>query len=217
MIPYDVISTGSKGNAVVLGDSILIDCGVPWKLIAGHVEPLKLVLLTHIHGDHFKPSTLRRLSIERPTLRFGCCHWLAAPLSQAGVKVSQIDVYEPDKVYNYGTCSISPVALAHNVPNCGYRLFLPQGRVFYATDTGNLDGITAKGYDLLMVEANHTEAGIRTRIDEKRANGEYAYEVQAMKNHLSVEQCNDFVYSNLGPGGEYVYLHCHEDKEASSA
>ena len=34
-----------------------------------------------------------------------------------------------------------------------------------------------------------------------------------MRNHLSKAKCDDFIYRNIGPGGEYVYLHCHVDKE----
>ena len=61
----DVIATGSQGNAVALGDEVLIDCGVPYKRIAHLVPTLKLVLLTHRHSDHFAPTTIRRLHQER--------------------------------------------------------------------------------------------------------------------------------------------------------
>ena len=103
--------------------------------------------------------------------------------------------------------------LAHNVPNCGYKLHFPAGKVFYATDTNNLNGITAWHYDLYMLEANYEDDEIKKRIAEKKANQEYAYEEQVLKNHLSKAKCDDFIYRNIGPDGEYVYLHCHEEKE----
>ncbi len=65
---YDVISTGSKGNAVII-DNILIDCGVPFNKLTQAYKKLQLVLLTHKHSDHFRPSTIKRLAAERPTLR----------------------------------------------------------------------------------------------------------------------------------------------------
>lgn len=34
MIGYNIIATGSKGNAVVIEHEILIDCGVPFKALA---------------------------------------------------------------------------------------------------------------------------------------------------------------------------------------
>lgn len=47
MIACDVISTGSKGNAVLLNYWLLVDCGVPFKALAGAYPALRLVLLTH--------------------------------------------------------------------------------------------------------------------------------------------------------------------------
>lgn len=211
-IPFHIISTGSQGNAVVVNKHILIDCGVPFKSVEEFLPDLKLVLLTHIHSDHFRASTLRRMAQERPTLRFGCCAWLAAPLAAAGVPTKNVDVLKPDVMYGYGICNVIPVLLSHNVPNCGYKLFFPIGKAFYATDTNNLNGITARHYDLYLVEANYEDEDIRRRIEEKKSAGEYAYEVQAMRNHLSLEKCNDFIYRNIGSTGEFVYLHRHIDE-----
>jgi hypothetical protein len=47
---YEVVATGSKGNAVLINDEILIDIGVPHKKIFPYFKKLKLVLLTHIHS-----------------------------------------------------------------------------------------------------------------------------------------------------------------------
>lgn len=212
-IPYTVISTGSKGNAVIINEAILVDCGVPYKLIQPYASKLKIVLLTHIHGDHFRASTVRALSRERPTLRFACCSWMASPLAGAGVPAKNIDILQPNTMYGYGICNIIPVLLVHNVPNCGYKLHFPIGKVFYATDTNNLNGITARHYDLYMVEANYEDEVILQKIEAKKEAGEFAYEVFAMQNHLSRAKCDDFIYKNIGPGGEYVYLHCHVDDE----
>lgn len=212
-VPYHIISTGSHGNAVVVNESVLIDCGVSFKAIKPFCSRLKLVLLTHIHSDHFNPTTLRMLSENRPTLRFGCCRWLAADLVAAGVPTANIDILEIGVMYGYGICNIIPVSLSHDVPNCGYKLHFPVGKVFYATDTNNLHGITARHYDLYMVEANYEDETIMEKIAAKEEAGEYAYEKRVLKNHLSKTKCNDFIYRNIGPGGVYVYLHCHVDAD----
>ncbi len=210
MIDFEILATGSTGNAIIINDTILIDCGVPFKALREHYKKLKLVLLTHIHGDHFNKSTIRRLAKERPTLRFGCCQWLVKPLLSAGVDSRNIDVMEPDAVYRYGAFDVIPVSLVHDVPNCGYKIHFPDSKMFYATDTNNLNGIVAKNYDLYMVEANYGEEEIRQRIAAKKEAGEYAYEYKVLQNHLSIEKCNDFLYRNMGPKSEYVYLHQHE-------
>ena len=48
---FNVIATGSTGNAVVINDSILIDCGVPYKALEPVKKDLKLVLLTHVQAQ----------------------------------------------------------------------------------------------------------------------------------------------------------------------
>ena len=75
-VPFEVLATGSTGNAVVIDGQILMDCGVPYKLVKPVAKALRLVLLTHWHGDHFRKSTLHALAADRPALRFGCCRWL---------------------------------------------------------------------------------------------------------------------------------------------
>jgi ribonuclease BN (tRNA processing enzyme) len=214
---YDVISTGSKGNAVVVNDTILIDCGVPFKALKGVYKGLKLVLLTHIHSDHFNKTTIRALARERPTLRFGCCEWLVKPLADCGVEKRNIDVYKPDSQYGYRDFCLIAFELTHDVPNCGYKICVnaPSGattfkNIFYATDCANLDGIEAKGYDLYLIEANHGKAEIGARIYNKVKAGEYAYEKRARDTHLSREAAEDFIYRNIKPNGLYVFLHCHE-------
>lgn len=210
MITYNIISTGSQGNAVVIGGIILIDCGVPFSALSEVYKDIKIVLLTHIHSDHFRPSTIRRLSQERPTLRFACCKWLVNDLLNSGVKPTNIDVLEIGTKYDYGAFKVVPVKLYHNVPNAGYRLYFGNERAFYATDTSTLAGITAKNYDLYMVEANYEPEKLIEAINEKSKNGEYAYELNVLRNHLSKPDCDEFIAANRGANSKYVYLHQHK-------
>lgn len=217
MIDYDIIQTGSDGNAVVINKFILIDCGVSYKKLKPYVKSLKLVLLTHIHTDHFNATTIRLLSKNRPTLRFACGEWLAKPLVECGVSKANIDILQYNKKYLYGKCNVTPVALAHNVPNMGFKIHFPSDggykKMIYATDTNNLNGITAKNYDLYMIEANYIDSEIQERIQEKKEAGEYIYEHQVLRNHLSKAKANDFVYKNIGKNGVYVYLHEHKEEK----
>lgn len=210
---YNIISTGSHGNAVVLNDIILCDCGVTFKALREVYKALKIVLLTHRHSDHFNETTIKILSEERPTLRFGCCEWLAADLVKIGVNPRNIDVYKVGKIYNYGVFKVSPVKLYHNVPNAGYRLFYEGKKALYATDTGHLKGITAKNYDLYLIEANYEEDDLQERIRRKQETGQYCYELNVSNRHLSKDQADAFLYENMGNNSEYVYLHQHVDKQ----
>lgn len=211
-IPLDILSSGSEGNATVVNNYLLIDCGTPLRTIKPHINALKLVLVTHIHSDHFKRLTVKSLAKSRPTLRFAGGHFLADSFIKSGVEPKNIDVLEADVEYDYGLCKIIPVELSHNVPCFGYKIHFNDGRkLFYATDTNNLNGIRAKNYDLYMIEANYTEAGIQERISEKKARGEYAYEYDVLKNHLSREKCDKFLADNAGHNSSYVYMHMHKD------
>lgn len=209
---YNIISTGSQGNAVVVDDIILIDCGVSFKALKDVYKNLQIVLLTHIHTDHFKRSTIKRLAKERPALRFGCCEWLANELVETGVSWRNIDVFEVGKVYDYEVFKVSPVKLYHNVQNCGYRLFMNGEKGIYATDTEHLQGITAKDYDLYMIEANYTDEDLQERISAKLASGEYCYELNVANRHLSHEQASEWLMDNMGEKSEYVFLHVHQEK-----
>lgn len=215
MIDYKIIQTGSDGNAVIINDFLLIDCGVSFKKIKPHAKKLKIVLLTHIHTDHFNARTIRALAKSRPTLRFACGAWLVQPLVSAGVLKDNIDIFDYNKKYLYGLCNIIPIALAHNVRNMGYKIHFPAKdgykKMIYATDTNNLNGITAKNYDLYMIEANYDDNEIQSRIKDKKERGEYIYEYQVLKNHLSKSRADAFIYKNIGASGTYVYLHEHKE------
>lgn len=210
---YDVIATGSSGNAVLINGAILIDCGVSYKKLSPYVGGLRLVLLTHVHSDHFKPRTAAALQRERPALRWGCCAWMVKPLLDAGVSARAIDLFAPDEPAIYAGLELDamPFALTHNVPNCGWKLYdAKRGEsVFYATDTGTLDNISLPGLDWYFIEANRTEAEFDAAIAAKKAAGQFAYEEAARRNHLSREQAEAWLARNAGPHSHYVFLHQH--------
>lgn len=214
---YDILATGSSGNAVVINGEILIDCGVTMKKLreSGYIKNLKLVLLTHEHGDHFNAATVRALHKERPALRWGCCEWMVPNLLDAGVDKRAIDVYPCGEMVNYGEeLVVAPDEVPHDVRNCCYSLFIGETPelLFYCTDCSTLDHIIATNYDLYMIEANHTQAEIAARIAEKQARVEFCYENRAAANHLSREQAMDWLARNAGLNSRYVLLHQHKKR-----
>ena len=209
---YKIISSSSTGNAVIIKDIILVDCGVSFKKIEKYYKELKIVLLTHIHTDHFKKETLKKLAQERPTLRFACCQWLLKPLIECGVSRSNIDVLEIGKKYDYRLFKVVPIKLYHDVPQCGYRIMFDNKKILYATDTRTLEGIIAKNYDLYLIEGNYDEDEIQERIKIKQQKGVYAYEFRAKDTHLSKQQATNFLLENMGDNSEYVFMHQHIER-----
>lgn len=209
MKAYNVIASGSTGNCVLYhGNSIAVDMGVPFSKIEPVKHQLQLVLLTHAHTDHMNIKTIVRLAKERPTLRFACGEWMLEHLQ--GIR--NVDVLEIGKEYEYGGVfgtkfSIVPVRLFHDVPNQGYRIFKNGYKIFHATDTCSLEGITARGYDLYSIEFSYDEDVIGKIIAEKEAAGQFAYEKGAINSHLSEQAARQFIFNNAGENYEVLRLH----------
>lgn len=201
---YQVISSGSHGNAVLYCNSILVDIGVGFDKIKPYVNKIQLVLLTHEHlSDHLNISTLKRLIFERPSVRIGCgVHML--PFLKG---FRNIDIYDAGGNYNYGLFAISPVKLYHDVTNFGYRIFYGNYKIFHATDTAHLDGISAKNYDLYAIEHNYNEDAIFDRMERKQSNGEFSYEKRSINSHLSEQAARDFIFKNMGEHSQVLRLH----------
>ena len=192
---YQVIETGSNGNCTLIEDRIMIDIGVSYKKISPYASQVKVVLLTHVHSDHFNPVTIGKL--------------LVADLLKV-VPAASIYVLEPNRRYDIGLCVISPFNLYHDVPNVGWRIEIKGQKCIYATDTKMIN-VIARNYDLYLIEANYDLAETLNRIQLKRMNGEYVYEYRAMNNHLSKQQCDEWLSNNKGPNSIVVYMHQHKE------
>jgi L-ascorbate metabolism protein UlaG (beta-lactamase superfamily) len=203
---YKAIASGSTGNCIIYHNSIMVDCGVAFSLVKPFLNDLQIVLLTHEHLDHLNIKTLLNMVQNRPTLRIGCCEWIVKHLT--GIK--NIDVYEIGKLYDYGLFQISPVKLYHDIPNCGYRIFKDDYKIIHCTDTGHLNGISAKGYDLYALEHNYNEDSVFNSIQEREEKGEFDYRTLSMNSHLSEQQARKFVFENKGE--KYEVLRLHESK-----
>lgn len=224
MIDVKIISTGSKGNAVFLDGQVLIDCGVPFSKLAdaGVVQDVKYVFLTHRHRDHLNVATLKKLLFENPLCKIIYNNYLIKPITDFfNASTPSLIIYksfltELNKWYKIGDILFSSVPLSHDVPNCGWKIHFcrPQGiyKVIYATDTANMDGVVAKGYDLFLIEANYDAEDLIARMKEKRENGQFVYEDRVFKTHLSKDQCDEFIVQNMSANSRCIYLHQHEDQ-----
>lgn len=208
---YEVVQTGSSGNCTILENALALDMGIPYKKIAPFVKGLQVVFVGHEHGDHFKASTIKRLAEERPMLRFCGGAFLVEKFLAAGVNRRNIDILEPGTSLDYGLFEIEPIELFHDVPCYGLRVWMNDQRAVYIVDTGHLEGVEARDYDLYLVEANHTMAELEARAAEKQAQGLYSYEVRAAENHLSYEQATDWLAENMGRHSIWIPMHAHVD------
>lgn len=124
-----------------------------------------------------------------------------------GVSKKRIDVYTIDNEYDYGSFKISPVKLFHDVPQCGYRVFINGYKCIYCTDTNTLDGIKAEGYDYYFIEANYEN---EQELHERAYNNYYENRVKS--THLSKEQATEWLLDNMGANSVYEFMHQHKEK-----
>lgn len=213
---YRIISTGSKGNALLLENSILVDCGVSYRELKN--ERFHIVFLTHEHGDHLRKSTLKQLAADRPLLRVACSSSLRSDvIHDCEVSGRQVDIIDPGKWYSYSYGSqlrARSFDLVHDAKNVGWLFDLNGFRIFYATDTGTLEfarGGGFKGLDYYFIEANYDEDDLKRRLEDRIASGEYAYEARVEKNHLSYEQAQRWLRIYAAPESKVIYLHGHEE------
>lgn len=200
---YNIVSSGSTGNCEIYAKRIMVDCGVPFKSIEPYLKDIQIIVLSHVHGDHFNISTIKRIQFERPSVRIACGSWMVEHLK--GLR--NIDVLDLNVWYNYGAFKLSIGHLYHDVPNAFIRLNIDGFKIFRATDTDHLQGISAKGYNLFSIEANYNPERHLEAIEYKRSHGIYSYEEGAMNSHLSSDQAWNFFNENRKPSSELVKLH----------
>jgi Cft2 family RNA processing exonuclease len=212
-VNYNIINSGSDGNGVIIEDIILIDCGISFKSLKDYYKKLKIVLLTHIHRDHFNKSTIKKLAYERPTLRFACCEWLIKDLVDCGVEKKNIDILKIGKIYDYKAFKVIPIKLYHDVSQCGYKLKISKNKLIYATDTNRIDHIVAKNYDYYFIEGNYeSEEELEHRKMDKLSKGEFYYEDRVKYTHLSKVQTTEWLLKNMRENSKYIFMHEHKER-----
>lgn len=224
---YKIISTGSKGNAVILRDTVLVDCGVPFASIAGYADKLDLVVFTHRHSDHLNTATVSKLHRLRPMLRFACNEDTAEKLVEAGVDLRSIDILSAgryaykkyhflnDGRYEYSKYHVTTFDVPHDVPCMAYFFDFRDWRCFYATDCADLPDVSLPRCNTYLVECNYREDEIAERIAEKLDSGRYIYETRVMETHMSEERLLEWLFDHADLNSEIVLLHDHatEDKQ----
>lgn len=175
----------------------MIDAGMPYSKIKDKIQNVRYVLLTHIHGDHFNKSTIRKLIVQNENIVFVCGEWLKDDLlnvvNNKNIKVKKVGdiIYFAKNDYK-----IAMVEAYHDCDNCGWRIMQNGHKHLHITDTCTLDGIEAKGYDSASIECNHEINKALELIEEAEENGEFSHLKGAINSHLSVDKTIQFCKEN---------------------
>ena len=211
---YDILGTGSTGNCVIY-NSIMLDCGLPYKQIKPYLKDVKLIFISHKHSDHLNKSTIKRIAYNHPNIKFLVAFYLVDLLLELGVDKKNILTIDLEKWYDIGIAKVKFEPLIHDVPNVALKIEMNGEKVIYAVDTNKLDHIKAKDYDLYMIEANYIdEEELENRIKQDYDNGlTFSHYERVKKTHLSQQKAYNWLQENMKKESTFVFLHEHKDKE----
>lgn len=211
---YKILKSGSDGNAILYNNrTLLVDIGVPYKVIEPYKENIQYVFISHIHGDHFNKSTVKRLSNEKPLIKFLVGDYLKQDLLDLGIMAHQITIIKADRVYRlFKDFEIKPITLYHNVDNMGLKMKYEGLKVLHATDTFTLEHIDAINYDYYMCEANFDEEKVKEIQDRHYENGTYDYTLNSVENHHSIQDLDKWLGKN-NENGKGVLVRLHQSKD----
>lgn len=213
---YEIIGSSSKGNSIIVNNNILLDCGLPYSKIKRHLKDIKLVFISHHHGDHLLPSCIRQLSYNYPNIKFVYNKEdedITKILIDNGVAKENIYFIKQNKWHDFGICKIKLEELQHDVLNSACKIEIDGKKLIYITDTASVENISAKNYDTYLIEANyHSKEELENRIKEAEERGEYTYLKRVIITHLSEEDAIDWLKNNMADNSEFSFIHQHQEK-----
>lgn len=156
------LGSGSSGNTLLIEHGqtcLLLDCGVPFRTIAGAlrnrgraIADLDAILITHEHIDHIR-SLPSMPGPDTPVLAS------AGTFGATRIADGQWRPVAPSKPFTIAGATIWALPVPHDAAEpCGYMIELPDATISVLTDLGSwrdalLDPLLAS--DLIVLEANH--------------------------------------------------------------
>lgn len=207
----NVIATGSSGNCLVVNNEIMIDCGIPKKKIIKsnyNLDNLKLLLVTHKHGDH----------ANLPFIRWCLNHNKRVYLPQAVVSMlkneGKINIHDVAHLITFNE-TLKPYHLVidglrydislhptdhYDLTNFAFEIDRSDGRnLLYATDLRTVDktdrapGLADLGkFDTLILEGNYDEVWLRYYINQTLHGLDPEWETE----RLSDDRLNKWIRAN---------------------
>lgn len=194
---YKILSSGSKGNCVVVND-VMIDCGLSFNKIKEELYNIKYLLMTHVHGDHLKLKTILKIAALFPRIQIIGNYEVNEIFNCNYIANAGFDVVTDDYIF-------TPFQAVHDVLTYGYTWNFEGNEIIYVTDTSNLNAAPKKKYDYFFLESNHDEKKLEAIRNEQ--HGSYNPYLSG-KRHLSTQQAKAFYYQHRrNSESELIELH----------
>lgn len=182
MIDVRILATGSSGNCVLIGGSVLVDAGITFKHFKEFGIPLESIeccIITHKHGDHMKKPFVRKLITSGIPVIMSKDS--AADLQMEGklnvgeyVDNGTIRFLQADECYKFGAAlrMTAHPQKHHDIINYALVFEDSRQRLLYSTDLDSLEptdtgeGLMHLGmFDTILLEGNYDEPYLRAYIE----------------------------------------------------
>jgi phosphoribosyl 1,2-cyclic phosphodiesterase len=191
------IASSSSGCCYVIDhndEKLLIDCGIPLsrirKALNHDLSNVVGCLVSHEHGDHanYLPN------LEKETnIKIWCSEGVK---TRFGLKTSR-DIDHKSFFRPGGDFEVVPVKLNHDVECFGFLIKHHEQRLFYATDTADVN-YRFPGLNKLIIECNYSfekliESGLNKPVVKR-----------ICETHLGIDEVIEFVKNH--PGLDEIHL-----------
>lgn len=205
---YEIINSSSKGNAIVVENILLLDVGVSYSRLKKYLKKVKLVFISHNHKDHLNPITIRQIAYNNPNIKFITgSKEVVKDLVSCCINKKNIYLLDEYKWYSLGIIKVSLEPLEHDTSNYALKCEYKGKKMIYIVDTASVEHISARGYDLYLIENNYCEDILQKHILECEDKNKLYYLDRVPRTHLSNEQANSFLIENMLDNGVYEYIH----------
>lgn len=213
----EILGTGSTGNAVLIDDKIMIDCGLGVNKLLPYLQDVRHLFITHRHSDHLNISVLKNIAkkVSESIIRFGL-HVNSDCYEMIERKAPEIaEMIESERLTSHSSLNlkidgveyqIETYPLYHDVENQGFVITKDGKTLIHATDTSTMKDAPNKQFDVILVEGNYDESKLIEYL--KSDDREVRYRAARNLRHLSIQAHENFVKSHSHP--ETVSLMLHE-------
>jgi len=213
-----IIGSSSAGNAYLLdtdNESLLIECGVPFKMVekaANYaVSKIQGVIISHEHGDHakgVKECAERRIPVFASA---GTIDALGLTGNNACHPMKNLEMYR------IGGFLIRPFKVVHDANEpFGFLIHHAEiGSMVFATDTAYLPFKFA-GLNHMMIECNYA----KSILDDNVQSGAILPVVRnrIVQSHMSLETCLETLEKNdLTKVKNIILIHLSESNSNANA
>lgn len=214
------IASGSRGNATLVeegGRAVLVDCGVPLKLLAG--LEFEAVLVTHSHADHV--SGLEALLRHRDVPVYANAMTAESIAHDCGVDDASFACFENGQPFEIGPFTVEPFPVPHDTSDpVGYLIRAEDCAYFHATDVGtpleSIGRMLARA-DIATLESNHDAVLLRQSGRPERL----IRRIAGPRGHLSNDEACELVHRFASPrlkrlGLAHLSRDCNDPKVAEA-